>query len=114
MMSSSLLILSGLVILSSLSLVSASWSDSFSGFFPEFNSGYQHILKNECARNYTEYLKNRDDISKTDLKLQMFGVRGLTSDVIECLLEATPEFFKAKMASAQVGISLNSIFELSR
>ena len=108
-MPSSRTLLSGLVLLSSLSPVLASWSDNFAGFFPTYNQGFQTLLKNECAGNYTEYLKGREDVSKADPKLKAFGINSLTTNVIQCLLEAAPELVKSRMASAQVGLFFNYV-----
>lgn len=103
MMPSSWSVLSGLVLLSSISLVSATWSDNFDRFFPEYNRGFQTLLNNECAGNYTEYLKDREKIT-IDPRLRIFDMESVTSNVVQCLLQAAPELIKAKMASAQVGI----------
>src|SRR5437667_8206183 len=104
MMPSSWSFLSGLVLLSSLSLVSATWSDNFAGFFPRYNRGFQKLLNNECAGNYTEYLEDRENNTRVDPSLEVFGMDSVTHNVVQCLLDATPELVKAKMASAQVGI----------
>lgn len=92
------------MLLSSLSFVSSTWSDNFAGFFPEFNRGFQELLNKECAGNYTRYLEDRENITRLDPGLKIFGMDTMTHDVVQCLLEATPELIKAKMASAQVGI----------
>lgn len=112
-MPSSWSVLSGLVLLSSMSLVSATWSDNFDSFFPDYHRGFQKLLNNECADNYTEYLTNRKNITRVDPRLRIFNIGSVTSNVVECLLHAAPELLKAKMASAQVGI-FQSYFETVR
>lgn len=92
------------MLLSSLSLVSATWSNNFAGFFPKYNHGFQKLLNNECAGNYTEYLEDRENKTRVDPSLEVFGIDTVTHNVVQCLLNAAPELIKAKMASAQVSI----------
>jgi hypothetical protein len=66
--------LGGLVLLSSLSLVSATWSDYFAGFFPEYNSGFQMLLRDNCSEEYTVYREHRDEDAKIDPILGAFGL----------------------------------------
>jgi hypothetical protein len=96
--------LGGLVLFSSLPPVSATWSDNFAGFFPDYNNGFQLLLRDNCSSQYTAYREHRDDDTKIEPILTAFHMDSITSNVIECLLEAAPEFVKVKMGSAQVSI----------
>jgi hypothetical protein len=96
----------GLVLLlSSLSLVFATWEDNFAGFFPQYNEGFQLLLRDNCSSQHAIYLEDRDDDIRVDPILRAFGSDSGASNVIQCLLEYAPELIKVQMASAQVGVS---------
>ncbi|KAH8648505.1 hypothetical protein BX600DRAFT_442794 [Xylariales sp. PMI_506] len=87
-------------------LATASWDDPFRRFPPQYNAGFQSILRNDCRELYNEYLVNKSLIEAIPANISIFDINSLTHVVVNCVLENTPEIIKSKMASAQVVLGL--------
>ena len=80
------------------------WTDDFIEFLPDFNAGFQLILRQNCSAQYAIFRedRDRDDESKGDPLLAAFSTNSVAENVIQCLLEHTPEIIKVKMGTSQV------------
>lgn len=96
-----------LIFITQFSFTLADWEDPlFKKFLPRYNNGFQRILRENCSEQYANYLANKDDITKLNPILRDFNIDSRESSVVECILNASPEFVKSKMASAQVLLGL--------
>ena len=86
----------------------ADWTNPFSDFFGEYNEGFQNILRTNCSTEYIVYLQNRHNTTILDQGLQQFNEKSWATshDVINCMLRATPELIKSKMATADILLGL--------
>ncbi|KAK2598141.1 hypothetical protein QQS21_005692 [Conoideocrella luteorostrata] len=88
---------------------SAGWSNNFDIFFPSYNRGFQTIIHQNCSVQYEQYLQDRHDksnITSFAPRLAGFGDTHLVNVLVNCILEATPEVIKAKLAAAGVILGL--------
>ena len=85
---------------------SASWGNPLEKLLPDSNAGFQHILHNSCSAEYAALIGNGDDVAITDSLLYKFDANSGINAVVNCMLEATPELVKFKMASVQVLLGL--------
>ncbi|RTE74141.1 hypothetical protein BHE90_011431 [Fusarium euwallaceae] len=88
--------------------VSASWANPMEHFYSNYNRGLQEIIQNNCSETYALYLQDRRDESNVSPSLSMFSINGLamSSEMVECILDHTPEFIKSKMAAAAIVLGL--------
>jgi hypothetical protein len=92
--------------------VSALLEPEFKQFFPQYNTGFQRILRENCseqlAAHHVDKQQNEDEDEDEDTDDRVitlggdFEVDSTTHLVVDCILQATPELIKSKMASAQV------------
>ncbi|ERF73914.1 hypothetical protein EPUS_05926 [Endocarpon pusillum Z07020] len=103
----SLVLTFSFILITQISFTSADWDNQLlEKFFPGYNDGFQRILRENCSEQYADYLVNKDNSIKVDSILRGFGLDRPHSPVVECILNAAPEFVKSKMASAQVLLGL--------
>ncbi|KAM0427214.1 hypothetical protein ACHAPT_007642 [Fusarium lateritium] len=88
--------------------VSASWSNPMERFYSNYNNGLQDIIRNNCSETYALYLQNRHDETNVGPALRSFTTHSvtMTSEMVQCILENTPEFIKSKMAAAAIVLGL--------
>ncbi|KAK3684329.1 hypothetical protein B0T22DRAFT_501554 [Podospora appendiculata] len=76
--------------------------EQFKSWYPQYGFIFRHLLQNDCAKQYDNYL-TRD---KKDAKIDYMGGAdwwsALTQPVVQCLLNGSGEFVKSQMSSAQV------------
>jgi hypothetical protein len=84
----------------------ASWDDPFEEFYPDYNAGFQQIIRNNCSEQYANFKAATSDDAPISEELQAFGMHSPKYDVSNCILGSTPEFVKSKMQSAQVLLGL--------
>jgi hypothetical protein len=97
----------------------------FKTFFPEYHAAYRRILTNDslCGEIYqlhqssadlSELLDEQDDgtsddpffVPDLDAMSANFGLEKRSHQLVDCMLDHTPEIVKARMASAQVLLGL--------
>lgn len=86
--------------------VAASWANPFEQFYSTYNHGLQEIIRDKCSEQYALYLEDRRNVSAIRPELRSFGARSMTKEVMECLLENSPEMVKSKMAAAAIVLGL--------
>ena len=90
--------------------VSGLLEQEFKQFFPQYNPGFQRILRENCseqlAAHHVDEQQNEDKDEDADERVMTLGadfeVDSTAHLVVDCILQATPELIKSKMASAQV------------
>ncbi|KAF4470846.1 hypothetical protein FALBO_2248 [Fusarium albosuccineum] len=86
--------------------VSASWANPLEHFYSSYNHGLQEIIHNNCSETYALYLQDRRNAANIRPSLRVFGMRSMTSEMLECILENSPEIIKYKMAAAAIVLGL--------
>ncbi|KAI1487621.1 hypothetical protein F5X96DRAFT_681084 [Biscogniauxia mediterranea] len=71
---------------------------NFDHFFPAWNDKIQEILRNNCSEELATYREGKVDPTQPK--------SALVTPVIECILNAFPEYRKAEMASSAVVLGL--------
>ncbi|KAF4971979.1 hypothetical protein FZEAL_9697 [Fusarium zealandicum] len=86
--------------------VSASWTNPLEHFYSQYSHGLQDIIQNNCSDTYALYLADRRNVSAIRSELRIFGMHSMNHEMIECILENSPELVKSKMAAAAIVLGL--------
>ncbi|KAK7407976.1 hypothetical protein QQX98_009847 [Neonectria punicea] len=73
---------------------------------PGLQLGLQGILDANCSAQYGQRLENKHNASAVRPLLKSFGMRTMTYEVVECILENAPELAKTEIAAAAIVLGL--------